>query len=977
MANFSNLQGALDAAKTRASSSNTYFGAEPTSKDFRLQANVARIQGQMDAAKQASLRKEYYGDEPVNPNAPVPKPKEGFFTRGIQALQTPLYAVEATAATALGKGSTPNLFKNIAANVNTNHEGFGTLLRQEGVNGTAAGIGGFALDIALDPVNWMTMGTSALIPRVAIGAKYGAEAAGLGLKTGLLEKGLTLAKPVSWVAPKSKLAMKIGELGKGVAKDSATYDTLVGRGVDWELANKGVIGNAANKLIGAAGETELGKTIGSGYQKYLEYSPLKWYQQQKSLAPIFNLRKTFAGGQSAATDEIANIVSTFEEMAPGTMSSKFKQTFEDFKAANYNIDHVIKKNASDIIDTGVKISTDDKDLARIINGDTRLKALRDEKLDDLTVQMAMQMGLNSGLTEAELKTSLASTRSAATGTGIKWFDDSAEKIRKMTFAGDRVQAAKIIDGYKTFIDVFKTAKIGGNPATHAMSIVGNTIMAGMHGIHFWDPKFLGSVKSARTLLSKNSDVKSVAELFTNPEFRKFIEENPDVAKSVYGVDLNTLLTQPAIEDIVNNFLKPQFDSSLTDAQRKLVTDKFMQQAKQEMADAIQKSYTQGMSPLKSVLEGTQQVDTTFISNEMRSKYYLKGIENIKESADNGSKAAQVLYAAITKPMEAFEKIDQSFKLGTTMHLLKTGVSMDELKIMSRFYPLKNGTDVTLDAATGLYKFSPDAATGLVQDMFMNYAAMPAAIKALRSVPFIGSPFASFSFAMLNKGVKTAAYNPAFLNNMQFALNEINGGRSPLEKQALQKNYYSWYNKAGMVSLPFFRDNPIYLNAASFIPYLTMNIFEPSDRKYSTGVGAEAAKLLDASPFFKDPAGQVLMDYMVMPHLLRETTPTGMWGNQLWPSDATAVQKVGYAMRNVAESVVPPAAGLLGLTVPATGDKYLEAVPLYRWRQTGYATQGKSPVGIQGKESKMSRTTRAILNYAGVNLYPMNISYSKK
>jgi hypothetical protein len=80
------------------------------------------------------------------------------------------------------------------------------------------------------------------------------------------------------------------------------------------------------------------------------------------------------------------------------------------------------------------------------------------------------------------------------------------------------------------------------------------------------------------------------------------------------------------------------------------------------------------------------------------------------------------------------------------------------------------------------------------------------------------------------------------------------------------------------------------------------------------------------------------------------------------------------MRDMAESVIPPGLAPLGIVTP---EKALKYIPSYRWRQIGEAYRGKTPVGIESKESKMSRTARAITaTWAGLSLYPMKIQYNQ-
>lgn len=965
---------------SQSKSSPTYYGAAPTKNDELIQSRILSAKKQMTAAKDKELKKQYYGDE-IDSDSPATQPKESLFKRVIGGLQMPLYGVAGVAESLTGTGTEKNVLKNIVSNIKE-EEAFGSILRKKGVSGGLATGLGLAADIAMDPVNWMTMGTAALVPRVAKGiattAKTGViDAAKLGLKTGLIEKGLTLSKPITALAPKSKAASKIAEIGVKNIADKSIYNKLVGYSLEDAMKSKGIIGDFADSAIREVGKTEAGKKVGAFYEKFLEYSPTKWYQKRKALEntlkPTLDLKQTLSGENAGKFfQDFEPVVEQFRRS--GGLSDDFEKTWGALKDANYNINKLVSKNASDIITDGAALATDDAYLARIFSADDKLKAMKDEFIDDLAVKMAVATSKSSGLTEVELGAALKKMTDVNTATGVDWYDDGIRALRDASFAGDKIKAKAVLEGYKTFIDVFKTSKIGGNLATHVLSVVGNTTMAGMYGLKFWKPAYLADVKAMRSLLSNKSELKTISDLFTNDSLRAMLDTNPDLMRAVFGIDLKTLLSNDSIDMVMKQYAEAKMiKTGLSEAERLKVFEGFKGEAKKVLSESLAKLQGQGAtSPYMNILKGTAGADSTLISREMGSEYFKKAVASLEKSAADGNIGAKAIHWYLTKPIQAFEKIDQSFKLGTAKYLMNTGISESELLIMSRFHPLKLGEDVVLDTTKNLYKLNADAATSVVQDMYMNYAAMPAAIKVLRSVPFLGSPFASFSFAMLNKGIKTAAYNPSFYNKIQFTLDEINGGKSPLEKASLKKDYYAWYNKAGMVSLPFFKDNPIYLNAASFLPYLTMNIFEPSERKYGTGIGAEAAKLIDSSPFFKTPEGQLMMDYLIMPHLLGEAT--NMWGGQLWPSDATLAQKIGLAVRSSAETVLPPALGVAGIATPEAAMDY---APLYRWRQIGYAKEGKSSVGISGKESKTSRTARAILStYAGINLYPLNITHNQ-
>ena len=277
-----------------------------------------------------------------------------------------------------------------------------------------------------------------------------------------------------------------------------------------------------------------------------------------------------------------------------------------------------------------------------------------------------------------------------------------------------------------------------------------------------------------------------------------------------------------------------------------------------------------------------------------------------------------------------------------------------------------------------YRISPLKAMEISQEIYMNYAAMPGFVKAMRTLPLAGFPFVSFAYGMTALSAKTLAYNPMFYNKVSYLLHEISGQKSPLEKQALESGYYQWMQKPGMMKVPFFQDNPVYLNAANMIPHYTMNILQPSERNYENRFGGQVANMLDKLPFFKTPDGQVMMDYVILPMILQGERPQGMFGQPLWEKDAGLLKKVGYGARALGESLFPPVAGYLGLGTVAgvPPEKALPAIPLYRVRQLGYATKGKSSLGIPGKEPAMERTARVMAAMAGVPYYPVKLQYSE-
>jgi hypothetical protein len=252
--------------------------------------------------------------------------------------------------------------------------------------------------------------------------------------------------------------------------------------------------------------------------------------------------------------------------------------------------------------------------------------------------------------------------------------------------------------------------------------------------------------------------------------------------------------------------------------------------------------------------------------------------------------------------------------------------------------------------------------------------MPAFVKAIRSMPVLGSPFFSFQYAMLAKTGKTMLNNPAAFNQINFLIKELESDKSPVERAALKTKYYSYLDKPGMVNLgenvPFFVGNPLYLNLSQMIPYYSLNILNPATRSFNDTIRGKFASVLDQSQLMKDPVGQILMDYIVLPSLLYDEIPKNMFGGQLYPEGTGVLGKMGLAARTGAEAFLPSSAGWFAPLVP---DSMKNLIPSYPGRKIGFAVEGKTTMGIQTNEAPASRGLRAYLGTLGINLYPVELT----
>ena len=949
---------------------------EPTSGDISAEKRYKNILNKRQAVENKSLQEKWYG-EGSQSEEESSKNKEGLISKVLHGLSTPLYGVVGAAEAVLGKGTKPGL-ANIVENIKEK-ETFSNLLQKFNAPKYLSAPVGFMLDIAFDPVNWATAGTGALIPRVALGLKKGGlEVAKKGAVSSLLGKAAFTSKVIPYI-------------GKKYSKGLAVKATKIGR--EYEDA----MGITVSKMLEEnTGRARLGEKIGNWLSQYPMGKKFvdatwskskKWFETAKLIDDIEGTAREGERFLTTSPGDMRRGIETIEATSLGAnkLDNVVDDIFSSAPDAKRSLANIVNKNVSD----GIDLATDRASLARAGSSDEVLRRLNEEYANDEVFRDAVN----------QMKA--LSSRD----TGVQWFDNMIKKISEFKIKDVEV-GKKFLDAYDKFIGLFKLGKVAISPPAYVNGVAGNVTMPALAGLKIYDPGFLGNVKDAFNLINGKVDQNTINLFMNSPEWSLFMKKYPGLFRKSFGFGPEFIKSKAVIDDILSQGLK---SNTISENQISLVS-KVLGEEQANLARIAAKKQSAAGKAVSAIAEKSKKIGgkvkkaattrqtaedimaearaagreisaadlpTSFLTSEIYgSGAFSEWKRAIDAKAAAGSTAHKLLKAYIEKPMEFYERIDQSFKLGTAMHLTSNGVSLSELKLLSNVVPMKAADVIEYIAKDGTRKFKikPERAVELVHEIFMNYQAMPGAVKVLRILPFLGSPFASFMYGMTTKTGKTLINNPAIFTKIQFALNDFSGTKGPLEKEKLKSKYYSWYNKGGMVKLPFFEQNPLYLNVANMIPYYSMNMFQPSERKYGKTLPDAIVQMVDRSPIMKTPEGQVMFDYFIQPLLLRESNPEGMFGQPLYPKGATPAQKAGYAIRALAETVTPGALGLAGLATPS--EKILPYVPSYRWRQLGYAVRGKTPVGVTGKEPKTSRTLRALGSQFGVSTYPLNVQYKE-
>lgn len=591
--------------------------------------------------------------------------------------------------------------------------------------------------------------------------------------------------------------------------------------------------------------------------------------------------------------------------------------------------------------------------------------------------------------------------------------------------------------------VFKLAKVPLNPASHTNAMLGNLTMSWMAG---WNiTKTAPLTAKMYKFLSGKAGANFVLNNFLQEgsDFAKFVGENPTAFKGTFGFAPSMLggkyWQQGILKDLKASGvgLNKLEENAVMDAMHGFPNDikTFLEgEAEKTSATKIKKGIP---------LSDTEKVRASTISEAVDPNEFKIGTPSssarvnkeagIAESVDDPSSAIRdlnieggavmdyikrkasessiqgkvysAIQASIEKGTNLFERHDQAAKLANAIHATAEGLSLDELRKLSRMIPegisnkdivekiltvdgkvrygdistVVKGEKVVPNIIDGqrVYKLTWDKATDLANETHMNYAAMPAFVRMMRQMPLLGAPFVSFTYAAIPKTMKTLIHNPAAFNNIHYMLHEFGGDKTNAEKAAMNDKWNAWFKNPNLYKLPFGEDSHVYLNLTNALPYYSLSLLNPSQRNYSDFLPSATVKTIDNLQLMKTPGGQLIFDYFILPHLISQTDrPLGSMGQPLYPLDATGIQKAGYAARSLGEAYVPGAAGLLGLAGGKFAPGMTQYVPSYNYRKLAEGVQQNTALGIPSKDSATELTARNMSGFAGLPINKLNMDYLK-
>ena len=871
------------------------------------------------------------------------------------------------------------------------------------------------------------------------GIKAGLETAKVGATSGLQSKARTImpflapSKTIGWAGKKLGTSTAIGKtiaggsekyrnlmenVGKKAIIGSEKYDVLMGTNI-YDKLGKGIFGIS---------DINKGKTLGATIEKGIRQMPAIGIGKIKisgdDLVDFFK----YSPSERAKITRLEDTVQTLGLkqgyiMADPIKVEAGKKIFDSDVFAS--IDDIVKKEGTGAVKKNI---TDNMKKAVSAAEEAKDKLFKVEN----NLENAKKI-LEIAGQDYNLKHLVKTYEEIPLGkTGVKWYDKWLDKQRAKTggeilekykLSGlakkmgifDKVKdwtpLNKLINANDEYLKIFKWAKVPANPASHVYAVGGNTLFGWMGGMPVDDPRLVKFIKDNYQFLRGKRGFDFLKKNFFNDTntWLGMIENDPKLFKMIFGLSpeaivgkipagrkinldevLKRINPELTIDDVVksmtelrSNVMRNLDEAVAAETKTGKTIDEILKQ--KEIAVKSKQSPT-GSQTLREVAEKgggvvrSYDIPSGWAATEIGGApgELLEKAKGWAANKDKGGASRWIANKILNTMPEHYEFIDQSFKLGYAQYSTIIGLEESSLLKLSRLLPINKNDllEPVVEGGKKLYRLTPQKAAEASAELFMNYAAMPDYVKILRSLPIIGSPFFSFQAAMLAKTGKTLIHNPAIFNKISLLMNEISGARTPTEKAALEEKYNTFLKSPSVVRL----SKNWNIDIKNLIPYLTMNMLNPSQRKYSDTLPGVVSNVIDNSPFMKHPVGQVILDYIILPSILSEAErPQGQFGQPLYPGGATLGQKTFYAGRSLAETAIPGVAAYAGLTQPllkgvGMPDEAIKFYPSYGWRQIAEATRGKSTIGALTKEEPLQKTMRALSARSGLPFYPLKTEY---
>jgi hypothetical protein len=906
---------------------------------------------------------------------------------------------------------------------------FGDILRAKGVTNAISAPIGFAVDVALDPINWITAGTAALVPRIFKGVSKAGLAGG---KAAVESKAFNAAdwglKKLSrtWqrygsaeLAPENVPSWMKWLAVKG-ERSKYDYDNLVYEGQDF-LAKKAServtsIDNMVMKTKDAAGKSSLGNRVDALIDGFVmdadEFAKDKLAIERaygkESAARAVGSENPMATAQFSARSaddlsrrrfEASLSVTKDMEENPRAYFPKGPESYRQARA--HEVSNLVNDRTAVVTEAERVVAARKAAEAAEIAEE---EAVRGHAMAsrEMSLGSEVRKGALEEMPREEIDDMYSLFRQFSTG--ASGYDRAVVKLIGMP------KFRKVIRGYNRLMTVFKTSAVFTNPVSHVNQHLEGLASGAAAGIDILDKGFRDMYRRSLRLVFRE-DFSELKEIYGKsvkdfipkdwPTPAQFADEVPQSWTEVMGINAGLVTDGEKYVDALQRQLSAvqstsnrriadtirETKESLDGLKRAMFSDfKSGKVASAAERRSLKRGLTSTVTPIsdlkggrKGTEVGTSYMFTADYGKNTDTRRWINELEK-KINGPNPKLSDKLLHQFLTRPVDFFGRNDSSLKTAYFGHLTRNGLDESSFRRLSNWLSLEDGKDFVRGGPTGKYFLHPEAAFRAANEIMKNYGAIGSLGNILRRAPIVGSPFAAFSLVSARYYAKVLRYNPSYFTAVNYMMREISGQRTPLEKESLESKYYSYLDRDGMMKLPFFRENPMYVNLSSAFPHFSFNFLQPSERSYGDRFGDEVAKLIDEGPLFKDPFGQFLMDYAIMPTLISEEIDRNSMGIPLYPEGSGVAEKAGLAASSLASSFTPKVAGLVGLVPSPLPESIEEDITPYNplgflFRKLRNATKGRTPSGMPASESAGSRTFRGLFSQIGAPTYRMNLDFA--
>ena len=501
------------------------------------------------------------------------------------------------------------------------------------------------------------------------------------------------------------------------------------------------------------------------------------------------------------------------------------------------------------------------------------------------------------------------------------------------------------------------------------------------------------------------------------EMTELLMENPKMVEKLFGVPASYLANKQSFYQEIMSRISMQFPTLTPNQQSSIsrtmanikgfgaelehLQEVIKQKGSGEHAmDLLKAMYEKhGMKLDDSLLKPDNLSDALLASGVWQygafNDYVQTGLK-LKASAKDADPVTKALSFYVNEMPKWFQTPDNISRLQAFRYMTEGGLSSNEVKKIMRAYKVDIGGIEKIksvgDKALNTWRVKPRQAAAIADSMIISTQDMPGFVKLMQKMPVIGAPFFSFTYANAYHTANALMANPAAASQFMKLRDEVGGQPTPAETASLTKNQADALMAPEFWRMQFLKDHPTYYNFGNVLPWFATALTEGSQRAWKTETGKTIGSVIDETPIikemFKQPGGQYLMDYYLIPALTAaagQEEAVNKFGGYIWPVNADIYEAIAHRVRGAIEPLVPSVAAEAYLPIdfaagsPLTGNPdVLDFVPSYTLRSWGNNFQGRTASGFDTTKDRAELIGNRILSgTTGIQAIQPYISTNQK